>query len=124
MAGIPASTLEQYLARLVRHGESVAISEQTESAGADKSSMMERRIVRIVTPGTLTDNALLSEKADSVLLAIALPKLKTSEIGLIWITLTNGRFCATHAYPSDVADTLTRINPSEILVSEKGRAVL
>ena len=124
MAGIPASTLEQYLARLVRHGESVAISEQTESTGADKSSMMERRIVRIVTPGTLTDNALLSEKADSVLLAIALPKLKTSEIGLIWITLTNGRFCATHAYSSDVADTLTRINPSEILVSEKGRAVL
>ena len=58
MAGIPASTLEQYLARLVRHGESVAISEQTESTGADKSSMMERRIVRIVTPGTLTDNAL------------------------------------------------------------------
>ena len=59
-----------------------------------------------------------------MLLAIALPKLKTSEIGLIWITLTNGRFCATHAYSSDVADTLTRINPSEILVSEKGRAVL
>ncbi len=124
MAGIPASTLEQYLARLVRYGESVAISEQTESAGAEKSSMMERRIVCIVTPGTLTDNALLSEKADSVLLAVSIPKLKTSEIGLIWITLTNGRFCATHAYPGDLADTLARINPSEILVSEKGRAYL
>lgn len=122
MAGIPASTLEQYLARLVRHGESVAISEQTESSQADKSPMMERRIVRIVTPGTLTDNALLSEKADSVLLALDIPKLKTSGIGLVWITLTNGRFCATHAGRDDLADTLSRINPSEILVSEKSHA--
>ncbi len=124
MAGIPASTLEQYLARLVRHGESVAISEQVDTIGADKNAMMERRVVRIVTPGTLTDNALLSEKSDSVLLALFLPKLKTADVALVWLTLTNGKFCATKTSLASVSETLTRIGPSEVLVDEKGRAFL
>ncbi len=124
MAGIPAATLEQYLARLVRCGESVAVSEQTEAGEGEKNAMMERKIVRIVTPGTLTDNALLSEKSDSVLLALALPKLKATEVSLVWLTLTNGRFRATKTHEKDLAETISRIAPSEILVDEKAKEVL
>ncbi len=124
MAGIPAATLEQYLARLVKHGESVAISEQVDAITTDKNAMMERRVVRIVTPGTLTDNALLSEKSDSVLLSLFLPKLKTAQAGLVWLTLTNGEFCATKVPPEAISETLTRIGPSEVLVDEKARAFL
>ena len=71
MAGIPAATLEQYLARLVKLGVSVAICEQIGDPNEPGKATMDRKIVRIVTPGTLTDNALLSEKSDSVLLAVA-----------------------------------------------------
>ena len=73
MAGIPASTLEHYLARLVKLGVSVAICDQIGDP-AEAKGTMERRITRIVTPGTLTDNALLAEKTDSVLLAVAVEK--------------------------------------------------
>ena len=124
MAGIPAATLEQYLARLVKCGESVAVSEQTEANEGEKNAMMQRKIVRIVTPGTLTDNALLSEKSDSVLLAVAMPKLKTTEISLVWLTLTNGRFRATKTHEKDLAETISRIAPSEVLVDEKGKDTL
>ena len=124
MAGIPASTLEQYLGRLVRCGESVAVSEQTQSTGTDKTTMMERRIVRIVTPGTLTDNALLSEKSDSVLLALSMPRLKTAPAGLVWITLTNGRFRGTKTQTRDIENILSRIAPSEVLVNSEGRHFL
>ncbi len=124
MAGIPASTLEQYLARLVKCGESVAISEQVDAIGADKGAMMERRVVRIVTPGTLTDNALLNEKSDSVLLSLTLPKLKTGEAALVWLTLTNGKFCATKVPVDALSEALTRVGPSEVLASEKTKAFL
>ncbi len=124
MAGIPASTLEQYLARLVKSGESVAISEQVDANAGDKGAMMERRIVRIVTPGTLTDNALLSEKSDSVLLAVTLPKLKTGEASLVWLTLTNGKFCATKVTLDSLSETLMRVSPSEVLANEKTKLFL
>ena len=95
MAGIPAATLEQYLARLVKLGVSVAICDQIGDP-AEAKGTMERRITRIVTPGTLTDNALLAEKTDSVLLALAVEK-HAKAVGLVWLTLTNGSFRATTA---------------------------
>ncbi len=117
MCGVPAVTLEQYLARLVKLGVSVAISEQIGDPGQSKG-VMERKIVRIVTPGTLTDNALLSEKNDSTLLAVTLPKLKSGEAGLVWITLTSGQFLASKAPAAQLASEIARIRPSEILVAD------
>lgn len=117
MAGIPAATLEQYLARLVKLGVSVAICEQIGDPNEPGKATMDRKIVRIVTPGTLTDNALLSEKSDSVLLAVArIGRSATANLGLVWLTLTNGRFCAASIAPQNLATELARITPSEILV--------
>src|SRR5450759_2075251 len=70
MAGVPYHAAEQYLARLVKLGESVAICEQIGDPATSKGPV-ERKVVRIVTPGTLTDSALLEEKRDSLLLAIS-----------------------------------------------------
>ena len=116
MAGIPASTLEQYLARLVKLGVSVAICDQIGDP-AEAKGTMERRITRIVTPGTLTDNALLAEKTDSVLLAVAVEK-HAKAVGLVWLTLTNGSFRATTAPREALSAELSRITPSEILVPD------
>lgn len=117
MCGVPAVTLEQYLSRLVKLGQSVAISEQIGDP-AQAKGVMERKIVRIVTPGTLTDGALLAEKNDSTLLAVTLPKLKSGEAGLVWITLTSGQFLAAKAPASQLASEIARIRPSEILVAD------
>ncbi len=117
MAGVPASTLEQYLARLVRLGVSVAICEQIGDPAETKGTM-ERRITRIVTPGTITDNALLSEKSDSVLLAVSAVKGVKGGYALVWLTLTNGSFRATTATDASLPAELARIVPSEILVTD------
>ena len=80
MAGVPYHAAEQYLARLVKLGESVAICEQIGDPATSKGPV-ERKVVRIVTPGTLTDSALLEEKRDSLLLAAA-PASRQAGIGL------------------------------------------
>src|SRR5215470_598091 len=78
MAGVPVHSVEQYLAKLVKLGESVAICEQVGDVATAKGPV-EREITRIVTPGTLTDPALLDEKTDNVLLAVCPDK---SAVGL------------------------------------------
>ncbi len=120
MAGVPAASLDQYLARLVRCGVSVAICEQVGDAVAPRG-MMQRRIVRIVTPGTLTDNSLLSEKEDSVLAAWAPAAGRKSAAALVWITLSSGEFRAVRLTGRTLAEELARIRPSELLVPESFR---
>lgn len=119
MAGIPYATLEQYVARLVRLGESVVIVEQV--GEPQKNGMMERRVSRIITPGTLTDTSLLPEKSDAILLSIARLKKrpKTEAVyGFVWLTLTSGDFRA-ETVPADAFESvLARIAPSETLVSD------
>src|ERR1700735_2766030 len=88
MAGVPAVTLDTYLAKLVRRGESVAICEQRGEPGKVKGPM-EREVVRIVTPGTLTDEALLDERRDNVLASVF---SKDGRFGLAWLDLSAGRF--------------------------------
>src|ERR1700690_523219 len=88
MAGVPAVTLDAYLARLVRKGESVAICEQRGEPGKTKGPM-EREVVRIVTPGTITDEALLEERRDNVLASIC---GSGGRFGLAWLGLSAGRF--------------------------------
>lgn len=117
MAGVPFVSLDTYIARLVRQGESVVIVEQMGQAAGGKG-MIERRVSRIVTPGTLTESSLLPEKADSVLLSIAFPKRRSDPLGLVWITLSNGDFRAEEVPPEELEQALARIRPSELLVDE------
>src|SRR3989337_1619653 len=83
MAGVPYHAVEQYLAKLVRLGESVAICEQIGDPNASRGPV-ERAVTRIVTPGTLTDSALLEEKSDNLLLAVSSDR---ATVGLAWLNL-------------------------------------
>ena len=114
MAGVPYHAAEQYLAKLVKLGESVAICEQIGDPATSKGPV-ERKVVRIVTPGTLTDAALLDEKRDSLLLALA-PQTRT--VGLAWLNLASGRFMRRGNRAGRLAATLERLKPSEILLPE------
>src|SRR5690606_25991874 len=90
MAGVPFHAMEGYLARLVAVGVSVAICEQIGAPAASKGPV-ERKIVRIVTPGTLTDEALLPVKADRRIAAVWLSRTRRSErAGMAWMNLANG----------------------------------
>jgi DNA mismatch repair protein MutS len=114
MAGVPHQSVEQYLAKLVRLGESVAICEQIGEPGATRGPV-ERRVTRIVTPGTLTDAALLDAKRENVLLAL-LPAREL--VGLAWMSLASGRFAAMETAATSLPQSLERIAPAEILVPE------
>lgn len=119
MAGIPMVSLDQYVERLVRLGESVVIAEQIGTPG---KGLMERRISRIITPGTLTDASLLPEKDDARLLALAQTnRNKSPRWGLVWLTLSNGQFLATETPPEGLASEIARIAPREVLVTEKDK---
>ena len=114
MAGVPYHAAEQYLARLIKLGESVAICEQTGDPNTSKGPV-ERKVVRIVTPGTLTDSALLEEKRDSLLLALHQRK---NEVGLAWLNLASGQFFVAETSASSLPAELERLQPSEILYAE------
>src|SRR5574340_155186 len=88
MAGVPYHAAEQYLAKLLKLGEAVAICEQVGDPAASKGPV-ERKVARIITPGTLTDAALLDDKRDSLLLAVAAHK---TQLGAAWLNLASGRF--------------------------------
>jgi len=124
MAGIPVHALEQYLARLVTLGESVAICEQIGDPAASKGPV-ERRIVRIVTPGTLTDEALLPAKADRALAALHIPpgKRGSNMVGLAWLNLANGDFYLTECLPDQIESELHRIAPAELVTAETSAAL-
>jgi DNA mismatch repair protein MutS len=87
MAGVPFHSVETYLARLIKLGESVAICEQVGDVATAKGPV-ERKVVRVVTPGTLTDTELLSDKAESLLLAVHQGPRNT--LGLAWLSVTQG----------------------------------
>jgi DNA mismatch repair protein MutS len=119
MAGVPVHAVEQYLAKLVRLGESVAICEQIGDPATAKGPV-ERKVTRIVTPGTLTDSALLDEKSDNVLLALARDR---SGVGLAWLTLASGELRLAEIAPQALDNELRRIAPAEILVADTGSAL-
>ncbi len=123
MAGVPVVSVEQYLAKLVKLGESVAICEQIGDPATSKGPV-ERKVVRVVTPGTLTDPALLDAKSDAVLLAIAPPLRRNGEFGLAWLVLSSGELRATSAPFAQLGSELARIVPSEVLVPESWQDAL
>ena len=116
MAGVPVHAHESYLARLVALGESVAICEQIGDPALAKG-LVERKVVRIVTPGTVTDEALLQERRDTLLMAIARGK---NSFGLAWADLAGGRFLVNEAANEDtLAAELARLEPAELLLPDE-----
>jgi len=118
MAGLPVHAMEQYLARLVAMGESIAICEQIGDPAASKGPV-ERRIVRIVTPGTLTDDALLPAKADRALAAAFVTgPARAPRAGLAWLNLASGEFRVTECAPPQLESELHRIAPAEVICAD------
>src|SRR5690606_234588 len=118
MAGVPVHAMEQYLPPLVALGEAGAICEQIGDPAAAKGPV-ERRIVRIVTPGTLTDEALLPAKADRALAAVFLGgKARNPRAGLAWLNLASGEFRVTECAPAQIESELHRVAPAELVCAE------
>jgi DNA mismatch repair protein MutS len=112
MAGVPFHSVEGYLARLIRCGESVAICEQVGEVGASKGPV-ERKVIRVVTPGTLTDSELLNEKSEAVLLAVH--QGARNRVGLAWLSVTQGALQLGECDSDELGDWIARVVPSELL---------
>ncbi len=112
MAGVPFHALDGYLSKLVKLGESVAICEQVGDVGASKGPV-ERKVVRVVTPGTLLDAELLGERAESILLAVHMGA--RNRCGLAWLSLTQSDIALAECAPDELNAWITRIAPSELV---------
>src|SRR6202158_2045057 len=112
MAGVPFHSVEQYLAKLVKLGESVAICEQIGDPASSKGPV-ERKGMRIVTPGTITDSALLASSRDSLLVAVHAPGTLA---GIAWLALASGDLRVTQVPRERLTAELERLQPAEILV--------
>jgi DNA mismatch repair protein MutS len=114
MAGFPYHALEPYLKKLVQAGVRAAVCEQVEDPKFAKG-VVKRDIVRVVTPGTLTEDAFLDARTSNYLAAVVEVRGK---LGLAWVELSTGRFSLTCVGRTELADEIARLNPSEVLVSE------
>ena len=114
MAGVPYHSAEGYLARLIQLGESVAICEQVGDVGASKGPV-ERKVVRVITPGTLTESELLGDKAEALLLSVH--QGPRNRCGLAWLSVTQGQLHLAQCDADAMAPWLTRIGPSELIHS-------
>ena len=115
MAGVPYHAAESYLAKLVRLGESVAICEQVGDPATSKGPV-DRQVVRVVTPGTVSDEALMDERRDNLLAALVVHK---DTFGLAWLDITGGRFRVQQLTgTSALTAELERLRPAELLIAE------
>lgn len=120
MAGVPYHAAEQYLAKLVKLGESVAMCEQIGDPATSKGPV-ERKVVRIVTPGTLTDAAFLPDKSDSYLLALASKRVGREQkitVGVAWLNLASGALRLAEIEFDEIPAVLERIQTAETLLAE------
>ncbi len=115
MAGVPVHSVEQYLGRLVRLGQSVAVCEQIGDP-ANAKGPVERKVVRIVTPGTLTDAQLLPERDDTVLLA--LHAAAGVRHGAAWMVVASGECWLAELDSESLADEIAKLRPAEVLLAE------
>jgi DNA mismatch repair protein MutS len=124
MCGVPVERSEDYLHRLIAAGHRVAVCEQTEDPAAARArgnkSVVRRSVVRLVTPGTLTEDMLLDARANNYLLAIARSRASSSQdrFGLAWIDISTSEFMVTECTGGELSATLARINPNEVIVSD------
>jgi len=117
MAGVPVHALESYLAKLIKLGEAVAIAEQVGEVGAGKGPV-ERKVVRVVTPGTITDTELLADKQDAVLLSVSGHGRRH---GLAWLSLTQGEIVLAECSDVELPAWLARLSPAEVLVNREAQ---
>jgi DNA mismatch repair protein MutS len=121
MAGFPHHQLDSYLAKIIAAGYRAAICEQVEDPKLAKG-LVKREVTRVVTPGTLTDDALLKPHASNYLAAVVLSnsdtRVRASDTGIAWVDVSTGRFYAAAIPHSQLADQLARVQPAELLVSD------
>ena len=124
MCGVPVERSEDYLHRLISAGHRVAVCEQTENPAEARArgnkSVVRRGVVRLVTPGTLTEDTLLDAKANNYLLALARSRGSAGgdRIGLAWIDISTSEFSVTECSVSELSATLARINPNEVIATD------
>ena len=123
MAGVPYHAADNYLARLIRKGMSVAICEQIGDPATSKGPV-ERKVMRIVTPGTVTDEALLNEREESLVVALATSHDSQAEqfgqFGLAMLDMSGGRFTVLQSAGEEaLLSELQRLRPAELLISEE-----
>ena len=119
MAGVPFHAVEGYLRKMIAAGYKVAICEQMETA-AEAKGMIKREVVRLMTPGTLTDDPLLDGKADNFLAGVAFSVSKADgyKAALAWVELSTGALVAMSGSEGQVLDEIARLRPAEILIPE------
>src|SRR3981189_91356 len=124
MCGVPVERSDDYLHRLIEKGFRVAVCEQMEDPAAARArgnkSVVRRDVVRLVTPGTLTEDTLLDAKTNNYLLAIARTRASSGgdRIGLAWIDISTAEFIVTECSTGELAATLSRVNPNEVIVTD------
>lgn len=119
MAGVPVHSIESYLAKLIKLGEAVAIAEQVgevATAGSTQKGPVERKVVRVVTPGTVTDSELLAERQDALLLSIARER---GAYGLAWLGLASGRLGLAECGERELPALLARLDAAEVLCADR-----
>ena len=126
MCGVPYHANELYLARLIKMGYKVAVCEQTESPEEAKKrgykAVVDRRVVRLITPGTITEDSLLDAKRNNYILSAC---IRNKEIGIAWIDISTGSFSMQYLKDEDtpldvmLSNIIARLNPGEILLEDK-----
>ncbi|HLA74379.1 MAG TPA: DNA mismatch repair protein MutS, partial [Gammaproteobacteria bacterium] len=120
MAGVPYHAVEPYLAKLVKAGESAALCEQIGDPATSKGPV-ERQVVRVITPGTLTDEALLDERRDNLLAAL---HCRDNVFGIAALDISSGRFCLLEVQSEEaLLSELERLKPAELLLSDEQRGL-
>lgn len=118
MAGVPYHAADNYLARLIRKGMSVAICEQIGDPATSKGPV-ERKVMRIVTPGTVTDEALLNEREENLVVALSTKTTDSLSFGIAMLDMSSGRFSVLQAEGKEALfSELQRLRPAELLISE------
>src|SRR6201995_5485976 len=124
MCGVPVERSDDYLHRLIALGHRVAVCEQMEDPATARArgnkSVVKRDVIRVVTPGTLTEDNLLDARANNYLLAIARARGSSGgdRLGLAWIDISTSEFMVTECGFNELAATLARINPNEVIVAD------
>ena len=128
MAGVPVHSVDNYLARLIRLGEAVAIAEQVGDVATAKGPV-ERKVVRVVTPGTVTDTELLDDRVDTLLCAVFKTRANPARSaqaaavwGLAWLGLTSGQLGMTECGDKELPGWLARLDPAELLLPQSTTA--
>jgi DNA mismatch repair protein MutS len=124
MCGVPVERSDDYLHRLIALGHRVAVCEQMEDPAQARArgnkSVVRRDVVRLITPGTLTEDTLLDARANNYLLALARARASSGgdRIGLAWIDISTAEFIVTECAIGELAAALSRINPNEVIVTD------